>query len=179
VSEWSWNRILPWFAGLVLIAGLVAFGVVYIFDSGETVEVQQPAEQTPVTPVTNVGKNVALDPAARTVAGKFILTAVARKNLAESWTLTHPDLRAGYTLQEWKTGNIPVQPYPTNELDIAAMRVDESHPREAILEVALLPKEGAAVKPQTFYIGLKKVKDDWLVYYWAPHGVIPVPVTGD
>lgn len=171
---------MPWLAGLVLLAGLVAFGVVYIFDSGETIEVQQPASSNQVTSAKQKAeKNVALDPAARTAAGKFILTAVARKNLAESWRLTHPELRAGYTLKEWKTGNIPVQPYPTEQLDVAAMRIEESHPRQAMLEVALLPKDGTTVKPQTFFIGLKKVKGNWLVYYWAPHGVIPVPVTGD
>ncbi len=32
------------------------------------------------------------------MAGEFILTAVARKNLARSYELTHPDLRQGLSL---------------------------------------------------------------------------------
>jgi hypothetical protein len=35
-------------------------------------------------------------------------------------------------------------------------KVDESYPDEAILEVALLPKDATKVKPQIFFIGLKK-----------------------
>lgn len=57
---------------------------------------------------------VKLDPAARQVADKFILTAVARKNLGEAYELTHPDLRQGLTKQQWLTGNIPVQYYPAD-----------------------------------------------------------------
>ena len=37
MTKRSLSRALPWVAGLVLVAGLVAFGTVYIFDSGESV----------------------------------------------------------------------------------------------------------------------------------------------
>jgi hypothetical protein len=169
---------LPWLAGFVLVAGLVAFGAVYIFDSGDTVEVQEPLSEPVQSASPAREQNVVLDPAARKTAGRFILTAVTRRNLDEAWKITHPELRAGFTLQEWRTGNIPVQPYPADAIDIATFRIDESHPDQAVLEVALLPKEGAEIKPQTFYIGLKKVKGRWLVYYWAPRAAIAVPVTG-
>ena len=60
------------------------------------------------------------------------------------------------TRQEWLTGNIPVVYYPAKAIETATFKVDESYPDEAILEVALLPKESAKVKPQIFFIGLKK-----------------------
>ena len=48
-------------------------------------------------------------------------------------------------------------------------KVDESYPDEAILEVALLPKDSTKVKPQVFFIGLKKTGSGaWLVNYWVP-----------
>jgi hypothetical protein len=49
--------------------------------------------------------------------------------------------------------------------------------------VALVPKEGVDVKPQTFYIGLKakeqQGKKRWLVNYWAPRATVEVPALPD
>jgi hypothetical protein len=72
-----------------------------------------------------------------------------------------------------------VQYYPADAIDTATFKIDESHPSEALLEVALVPKKGAEVKPQIFFIGLKKVKGKWLVNYWAPRSSIAVPQTGE
>jgi hypothetical protein len=44
--------------------------------------------------------------------------------------------------------------------------------------VALVPKEGAEVKPQIFFIGLKKVKGKWMVNYWAPRAGVSIPNAG-
>jgi hypothetical protein len=41
-----------------------------------------------------------------------------------------------------------------------------------------VPKDGTEVKPQIFYIGLKKVEGKWLVYYWAPRSGIAIPSVG-
>ena len=46
---------------------------------------------------------------------------------------------------------------PADAIDAATFKIDESHTDEALLEVALIPK-GRDVKPQIFFIGLKKVK---------------------
>lgn len=171
------SRALPWVAGLIFVAGVVAFSTVYLFDTGESVESQITDRETGPAVVNAEQPSVALDPAARKVAGRFILTAVTRENLAESYTITHPELRQGLSLAEWKTGNIPVQFYPAQAIDTATFKIDVSHPSEALLEVALVPKDGASVKPQIFFIGLKKVKGKWLVNYWAPHSTPSVPTT--
>jgi hypothetical protein len=171
------GRALPWLGGLVLVAGLVAFGTVYLFGSDDPVEVAPPVETATSEPTApGERQNVVLDPKAREAAGRFILTAVTRQDLAASYALAHPELKAGYTLEEWKTGNIPVQYYPADAIDTATFKIDESYANEAVLEVALLPKKNATVKPQIFYIGLKKLNGKWLVYYWAPRAAIPVPV---
>ena len=64
-------------------------------------------------------------------------------------------------------------------IEAATFKVDESYPDEAILEVALLPKDSAKVKPQIFFIGLKKfgsgANAKWLVDYWAPYAPPPIP----
>jgi hypothetical protein len=179
MSRRSLSKALPWIAGLVLIAGIVAFGTVYVFDTGDSVESKIVDRETGPAIVAEDRENVALDPEARRVAGEFILTAVARRNLADSYGITHPELRQGLSLKQWRSGNIPVQFYPADAIDTATFKIDESYPDEAVLQVALVPKEGAAVKPQIFYIGLKKVKGEWLVYYWAPRSGIAIPSTGN
>jgi len=179
MSRKSLSKLFPWIAGLVLVAGVVAFSTVYIFDTGESVESKITDRETGPAVVAVPRKNVVLDPAARRVAGEFILSAVARKNLAESYEITHPELRQGLTLRQWLTGNIPVQYYPAEAIDKATFKIDESYPDEAVLEVALVPREGAQVKPQIFYIGLKKAHGKWLVNYWAPRSAIALPTTGE
>jgi hypothetical protein len=178
MSRRSIGKLFPWFAGLVLVAGVVAFGTVYVFDTGDSVESKLVDRETGPAVVNAPRKNVALDPEARRVAGEFILTAVARDNLAKSYTITHPDLRQGLSKQQWESGNIPVQFYPAEAIDTATFKIDESYPDEAVLQVALVPKDGSEVKPQIFYIGLKKVKGEWLVYYWAPRSGIAIPSVG-
>jgi hypothetical protein len=178
MSRQSLGKVFPWVAGLVLVAGVVAFGTVYVFDTGESVESKITDRETGPAVVNAPRENVALDPEARRVAGEFILTAVARDDLAKSYTITHPDLRQGLSLAQWKTGNIPVQFYPAEAIDTATFKIDESYPDEAVLQVALVPKEGTTVKPQIFYIGLKKVGGKWLVYYWAPRSGVAIPSVG-
>ena len=124
-------------AGLVLTAGVVAFTVAYFGDTGTSQET--PLSNKPAQ-VFTPRKQVPLDEEARRVAGRFILTAVARENLGESYDLVHPELRQGMTKREWLTGNIPVVYYPAKAIEAATFKVDESYPDEAILEVALLPQ---------------------------------------
>jgi hypothetical protein len=163
-------------AGLVLIAVATAAAVAWVGDTGAPREAAVSGEpaQTYVA-----RKQVPLDAEARRVAGRFILTAVAREDLAESYDLAHPDLRQGMTRKEWATGNIPVVYYPAQAIETATFKVDESYPDEAILEVALLPKEGEEVKPQIFFIGLKRTQARWQVYYWVPRAAPAVPNARD
>src|SRR3972149_5373448 len=109
----------------------------------------------------------------------FCPPAVARGDLAEAYELTHPELRQGLTREQWLTGNFPVQYYPADAIDRAAFKIDESYPTEAVLEVALIPKEGETVKPQIFFVGLKKSGNRWQVYYWAPRAAPAIPGLGD
>lgn len=116
---------------------------------------------------------------ARRVAVRFIQTAVARKNLEEAWTLVGPNLRGGLTKERWLTGENPVVPYPIDELDVAPYKVDESYTRSALLEVALLPREGSRVRAQVFFLELKKVgsggRARWVVDNWVPRASAVVP----
>lgn len=113
-----------------------------------------------------------VDPKAREVAGRFILTAVARKRVGDSWSIVHPSFRAGFTKREWARGEIPVPPFPVSSVDEARFRVDYLSKDMVQLDVALIPKPGSRVKAEVFKIGLVAVGDGerrrWLVDYWMP-----------
>ena len=170
------RRSLTLLSGLILVAGVVAFTVAWVGDTGTSQET--PLSNEPAQ-VFTPRKQVPLDVEARKVAGRFILTAVARENLGASYELVHPELRQGLSKREWLTGNIPVVYYPAKEIETARFKVDESYADEAILEVALLPKEASKVKPQVFFIGLKKAGKGaaarWQVNYWVPRAAPQIP----
>jgi hypothetical protein len=169
------QRIVLWGGLAVLAVGVAVATFVFFGNTGTTFSDTRsnvPADIFQPKPTAKV------DAAARRVAGEWILTSVARKNLAEGYNLTHPELRQGMTQQQWLTGNIPVQPYPADRLEAATFRVTESYPDEVYLEVALLPKAGVRIKPQIFQIGLKRVggvDGPWRVSYWLPRGRPELP----
>src|SRR5206468_8257851 len=139
----------------------------------------KPVDRSPGAPVKDLSKNpktTKLDASARHTAQVFILTAVARKNLRQAYGLAGPQIKQGQSLKSWMTGNIAVVPYPIDKLDLAPMKIDYSYPNEVGLEVALLPKKGASVKPQIFYMTLIKKHGKWLVNGWVPRGAPKVPL---
>jgi hypothetical protein len=167
----------PWLGGLVLAIGA---GALLLAFAGNTADDSPPLLQT-TTPyrASPDGRPVPISRDVQLTAATFIKTAVARKNLGEGWKVTHPELRAGTTYREWLQGTSSVVPFPVDLRVAPAFRVDESYERRAELEVILEPKAGSGVKPQIFFIGLKAVgngaKKHWLVYYWAPRSVNPLP----
>ena len=172
----SGKWLLPGIGGAVLVGGVVA--VLVAFDVGGIRGSAEPGPATRNTPAT-VAKKISklpLEPEARRVAGRFILTAVARKHLAESYALAAPKLRQGLTLAQWKTGNIPVVPYPTEELKPVRMSVKISTGRHANIMVFLDPRPGVTVKSQIFIIELDKIGTRWLVSTWVPFNPPAIPL---
>lgn len=175
------------FGAVVLIVGTVAFATVWLGGDSETASpatTAAPPIEEDFNPATTELAPEPVPAAARQAAGEFILAAAGREDLEKAWDLTHPELKAqcGCSYEEWLTGDIPVQFYPTGKLDGAEFRVDESSARRVVLELLLTPKQGADVPAQPFFIGLKAVgqADElrWLVDYWAPSGTPPVPQSG-
>ena len=177
LSSRRFNRALPWIGATVLAAGGVTFLGVFYGNTGKSLETPAPKRQTIYKPPPKSGK---LPQEARQVAARFILTAVARHDLAAAWKISGPQIRQGLTFREWMSGTIPVVPYPVTQLDLAPFRVDYAYKNEAQLQVALLPKDGVKMKPQRFVMVLIAVGSGknrrWLVDLWAPHSPPPVPV---
>ena len=150
------QRWLPWLAALVFAAGAAAFALaVFADDDASPRAAQLPSE-------------------ARTVAGKFILTAVTRKDLPAAWKLAGAGIRQDLTYRQWLSGNIPVVPYTWPIRDVR-LRTEAVYAEEAHLQVLVVPKSPKHER-QAFFMVLKRTDDRrWVVDYWAPRGSIDVP----
>lgn len=160
----------------MLLAGGLAALIAFVWTGPrpkKQVFVPKPAQIAPKE------TTVPFDPKAKEVGERFIETAVQRKNLEESYGLVAPALRGSFTLKQWKTGDIPVIPYPADTSRAAPVKIDYSYRNKALLLVLLLPKHGIKMKPQTFLLGLSAFghgkSRHWLVDYWAPFGAPKIP----
>ena len=164
-------------AGAIVLAGgivavLVAFNVARIRGSAA------PGPQTRDEParVATTEAKAPLEPETRRVAGRFILTAVARKHLDEAWDITAPALHQGLTKKQWESGSIPVVPYPVDSLEPVRMSVTRSTATEASIRVFFDPKPGSSsIKAQVFIMQLAKIGGRWLVTAWVPYNAIAIP----
>jgi hypothetical protein len=169
-----WEKIFPWFAALILAAGVIALIIKLVPGTSGTGASSATKNPQLVAPTP---KAVKLSHAAREVAGRFILTAVRREHLAEAWKLSGPEIRQDLTYKEWLTGNIPVIPY-TAPISITPMKIDYSFPKEALLEVALVPKKKGQAETELYFLELRKIgkgtNAHWVVWSWVPRLAAPI-----
>lgn len=124
-----------------------------------------------------------LDPQVRSTIRTFIATAVARKHLDVSWTVTAPSVRAGYTFKQWSNAKeLPIIPYPVADIDKVQYYLDYASTQEVLVEVGLSAPHAAHIRPTTFQLGLipvgKGANAQWLVDYWMPRWTPPLPTEG-
>jgi hypothetical protein len=168
----GWRKALPWVIGVVVVGALIAVGIIW---SNTGKSNATPLTNQPAVDVSKIPQTVKLPPEATQVARTFIKTAVARKNLGQAYGLVTQEILQGQSKKDWLTGNIAVVPYPVDAIEYAPMKIDFSYPKEAQIEVALLPKRGAKIQSQLFVMDLVKRGDKWLVNGWVPRSSPPVP----
>jgi hypothetical protein len=149
------ERWAPWIAGAVLVAGVAAFALTRLTGGGSTA----------------ASASVPLDPQAKAVAREFVATAVARKHLAAAWAIAAPQLRHGMTLAQWRTGTIPVQPYPVTKAQ-ATYAVQSSIRDAAVLRVTFTPPPASSTQPGDYLISLVKDGGRWRVSAWTPRSLL-------
>jgi hypothetical protein len=177
LSSRRFNKWLPWFAAALLVAGVIAFLVAYF---GNTANPAKETFGSAPAAKPQVVKQVPIAPAARVTAGKFILSAVGRKNLGESWALATANVKGGLTLKQWMTGEIPVVPLGVPIDKAAITKIIYSHAKDASINVVVLPKPNKqGVKATLFVLDLKKVGQGgnarWLVDYCQPQATPGMP----
>lgn len=175
------QRALYWISGIVFVAGVVAIVTVYATRGGSSTSgnvTNPPASHSNRSGGAST-KHVKASPEALGVARKFLETAVIRKDLGASYNLVGPNLKGGFSLEQWKSGNNTVVPYPAINTKTTALIVKSSHPGDLILNVALVPKAGAKIKPQAFALEVDKLNGRWLVNSFTPLYQPPVMANGN
>jgi hypothetical protein len=168
-------------AAVVLAAGIIAIIATRVGggNSSAPAENANPTGPT-ISGLEDAQKNIRFPTAAWKVAQKFIYTAVSRRNLAQSYALADENMRGGVTLNQWKTGNIPVTYFPTGEIIRYNWKnTNFAHPREAAVNLLLIPPKGSTMRPGPYIIFVKKVgygaKARWLVDYFGAVQGPPIP----
>ncbi len=153
----------------MLVAGGIA-GLVVAFPSPPPPK-EEGFSNEPVD-IVKIPKKTAFTPrkeAVMEVAQKFVLTAVARKHVEDSWDLAAPSLREGYTKRSWSKGEIPVVPYPVYS---GRWRLGYSVTDEVNVKVALFPPPTAKIHPAVFDLILQRFNRHghvrWLVSQFTP-----------
>ncbi|HYX88908.1 MAG TPA: hypothetical protein VE753_06025 [Gaiellaceae bacterium] len=167
------NRWLPWIAGAVLAAGVIAFLIAYFGNTANSKETFSPGKPQTFQPQ----RTVPLPRGARLAAAKFISTAVARRDLDQAWPLATANVRGGLTYKEWLSGDIRVPALGAPIQTAAITKIVASHPREAEINVVVIPKPNKnGVKTTLFFVIMKKIGSRWMVDYCQAQASPGAPV---
>lgn len=165
----------------MLVAGTIVFLIAHYGDPAASNKPLPAMPETP--PATPIDQKI--DKQARQVAGKFILTAVARKNTGASWELLDPSFpgKAEFTKKTWAKGYIPVVPYKVSSIAETRFHVAERFPNELTIDVAFIPKKGSSAQAEVFKLGLHRrgtgSNQRWLVDYWNAAYTPPIRAIPD
>ena len=163
--------------GLAILIGLGVYNVFY--GSGGLHYNPIPLQPDPPTP-----KTVKLAPKALNdihgLIRQFVETAVARKNLSVSYRLVDAYLREEISLKQWKTGAIPVVPYPVDaKTTISFERPEWTYAKSVRLQAHVVtpdkPELTKLTATDTFWVDVVKRGDGWLVDNWVPRWSPPIP----
>jgi hypothetical protein len=97
----------------------------------------------------------------------FVDSAVKRHDVAASWNLVTPELRAGVSRAAWDAGNLPVYPYPARGATFHSWTVDFASKNEVEFELMIPSRLSKSDSIQ--YTGtMKKIDGRWLVDSFNP-----------
>jgi hypothetical protein len=162
------RRRLIWLAGFLALAGVVAILIVVIKNPPPPPGAKTSPGGTLVKPDVKMPFRPHQDQILG-LAQQFVLTAVRRNHVEDSWEMVCPEMRAGFTRETWAKGDIPVVPYPAH---FAKWHLAYSFKREVDLQVALYAKPGKKLNPVVFDLTLqpcgKSDANRWLVSSFIP-----------
>jgi hypothetical protein len=100
--------------------------------------------------------------ALRSTIDRFVSSAMQRHDLAASYDLVTPTLRAGISRRAWAKGTTRVMSYPARGSHFG-WTVDYALPGDAVVDLMLQPRQGKKAGPMIFTVELKKLHGRWLV----------------
>jgi hypothetical protein len=174
------RRLVPPLVLLAIVVPLVFLGI-HFSSAGDPGNANGPEVPDYAQP-KSVKFTAANQRAVHNVLREFIQTAVDRQDVARSWLIAAPSMRAGFTRRQWNHGDLPVVPYPAANRGLGDWSfVQYSYAKTVGLEVYLFPKPGSGWSAMTADVELVKGHDGkWRVDYWMPkrfHGPPAVAAT--
>jgi hypothetical protein len=157
---------------VTLVGAAVAIGVMYPNTGNETSGAPQGGQAR----VYKAPKHIELTREQRArvlaTAANFVTHAVARRKVEQAYDLTAPSLRGGLTRAQWRSGTIPVVPFPVEQ---ARWKLDYTDEDAIGLQVLLMPTAGSGLRPELFNMELAAsgtgAKQKFLVTSWSPSGL--------
>jgi hypothetical protein len=180
LSSRRFNRWLLVLAAVVLAAGIVAILVTQIGNKTGSTENVNPTGPPISSAAPKAQKNIRFPAPAWKVAREFVINATQRKNLARTYALSDANVHGGATLEQWKTGNIPVPYFPTAKIVRYNFKnTNFAHPRDAAVNLILIPTNKSGMRPTPFQVEVVKVghgaNAHWVVDYFGSMTGPPVP----
>jgi len=180
LSSRRFNRLLLVLAAVVLVAGIVAVIATQIGNNGGGSSESAAPAGPKIADTPKPQKNIRFPAAAWKVAHEFVVNVTQRRNLSRTYELADANARGGLTLAEWKTGSIPVPYFPTAKvIRYNFKNTNFAHPRDAAVNLLLIPTKKSGMKTAPFQIEVVKVGQGanahWVVDYFGSMQGVPVP----
>jgi hypothetical protein len=180
LSSRRFSRWLLVLGAVVLAAGIVAVLVTRIGNNGGSTENANPTGPPISSAAPKAQKDIPFPAPAWKVAREFIMGATHRQNLARTYELADANVRGGLTLEQWKTGNIPVPYFPTSKIVRYNFKnTNFAHPRDAAVNLILVPTKKSGMRSAPFQVEVVKVGQGanahWVVDYFGSMQGVPVP----
>jgi hypothetical protein len=97
----------------------------------------------------------------------FVASALRRDNVAASYDVVTPQLRAGATRAQWANGNIPLYPYAARGTTFHNWTIDYVQGNEVGFQLMLEPRNPRQ-DSITFNGAVKEIRGRWLVDSFTP-----------
>jgi hypothetical protein len=156
-------------AAVITVAALIVF----VPNTGHTLSTPIDRSKPPVvitTPKTVKPTRAATAAAERTL-DRFVPSAMLRRHLSSSWSLTTAHMRLGTSHSDWLRGDLPVVPYPADAFRTFGATLKYSYAHVLGYDVLILPRQTAAGKKagqQVYSCELHDVHGRWLVEFCYP-----------
>jgi len=98
---------------------------------------------------------------------RFVNSAVKRHDVAASWNLVTPEMRAGVSRSAWDKGNLPVVPYPAGGTTFHQWTIDSASATEVDFEL-MIPSAKSKSDSIQFNGTMRKQQGRWLVDSFNP-----------
>jgi hypothetical protein len=173
---------LAWGAGLVAIVPAIVLAAKVLpggeelppetFSNRQGIDVPSNEKLVKVTRRDRASINATLD--------RFVPAAVARNDPVDAYAVSTPNLRRQATSKQWRTGDIPVQPFAARGRSFHGWTVNYALRNHVNLDLLLMPDLKKERQPIVLTIDVEKIGGRWLVDAVLPIAVFaPLPPQGN